>query len=298
VILGRTGRVTGADVLIASDVPIGAGLSSSAALSVACGYAFIKLAGEPVDLDTLARAAQRAEHEFAGTRCGIMDQMIACHAHADTALCLDTRSLQRRHLPLPTRVSVLVCNTTVRHELAAGEYNARRRDCEEAVAVLARRNPGVRALRDVTLRDLDAVKGVVPDRIYRRCRHVISENQRVLDAASALEAGDFPRMGALMDASHDSLRDDYEVSCPELDVMAGVARSLGGVYGARMTGGGFGGSVVALADAAAAPGVVREIARGYEAATGLTPDVWATTAGAGASGVPTSVPEVLAEDRR
>ena len=284
----------GADMLIASDVPIGAGLSSSAALEVACGYALMDLAGVPIDLDLLARGAQRAEHEFVGTRCGIMDQMIACHAREESALCLDTRSLDRRWLPLPSRVRVVVCNTMMRHELASSEYNARRADCEAGVAELAGRNPNVRALRDVGLEELDASASRLSERVFRRCRHVITENARVVHAAGALEAHDFRRVGALMNESHESLRVDYDVSCAELDTMAAIARSLAGVYGARMTGGGFGGCVVALVDAEAEAAVVRDVARRYEAATGLTPDVWATRAGSGVSAWALGAPRVMA----
>jgi len=284
--LGKTRRLIGADLMIASDVPIGAGLSSSAALEVACGFALLDLAGVPIDLDQLAHAAQRAEHEFAGTRCGIMDQTIACRGRADAALWLDTRSLERRWLPLSPGVRVVVCNTMVRHELASGEYNARRADCEAGVAVLAGQRPNVRALRDVTLADLDAASGRLSERVSRRCRHVITENARVGEAAEALEKGDVHRVGALMNESHDSLRRDYEVSCTELDTMVAIARSLAGVHGARMTGGGFGGCVVALVDRAAAPSVVREIARKYKSATGTTPDVWPTGAGAGVGAWP------------
>jgi galactokinase len=282
-------RLSGADLMIVSDVPIGAGLSSSAALEVACGYALMDLAGVPVDLDVLARAAQRAEHEFVGTRCGIMDQMIACYGRAESALCLDTRSLERRWLPLPSRLRIIECNTMVRHELASSEYNARRADCEAGVAALAQRNPSVRALRDVTAGELERAAGSLPEGVYRRCRHVITENARVVEAAAALEEGDFNRVGALMNESHESLRGDYEVSCAELDTMVGIARSLAGVYGARMTGGGFGGCAVALVDASAEAGVVHDVARQYEAATGLTPDVWATRAGSGAAAWPVEV---------
>jgi len=279
-------RVCGADLLIASDVPIGAGLSSSAALEVACGFALLDVAGASIDLDHLAHAAQRAEHDFAGTRCGIMDQTIACHGRADAALWLDTRSLERRWLPLPPGVRVVVCNTMVRHELASGEYNARRADCEAGVAVLAHRRPDVRALRDATLADLDAASDRLSTRVSRRCRHVITENARVERAAEALEDGDVHRLGTLMNESHDSLRRDYEVSCTELDTMVAIARSLAGVHGARMTGGGFGGCVVALVERAAAATVVREIARKFRSATGTTPEVWPTGAGAGVGAWP------------
>jgi galactokinase len=277
----EAGRIHGADMLIASDVPIGAGLSSSAALEVACGYALADLSSRSLDLKHLARAAQRAEHEFAGTRCGIMDQMIACHGREGAALLLDTRTLACRWFPVAPAARVVVCNTMVRHELASGDYNARRSDCEAGVAVLAEAMPSIRALRDATLEQLDAARARMPERVHRRCRHVITENARVEAAADALDARDFLRFGKLMDASHISLRDDFEVSCPELDTMVEILRMLDGVHGARMTGGGFGGCAVALVDAAGEASVRREVARRYQAATGFEPDVWVTTAGSG-----------------
>ena len=271
----------GADMLVASDVPIGAGLSSSAALEIAVGYALLDLAGVPIDLDALARAGQRAEHEFVGTRCGIMDQMIACHGESGAALLLDTRTLDRRLLPVPSSLRVVVGNTMVRHELASGEYNARRADCEAGVRVLSSRVSPMRALRDASMSDLDAVRTELPERVYRRCRHVITENARVQRAADALAAADFDRFGRLMNESHRSLRDDYEVSCAELDTMSAMARDLDGVYGARMTGGGFGGCIVALADASRADAIEADLRARYETATGTRPDVWICSAGAG-----------------
>ena len=284
VLAGR--EIRGADLLIASDVPIGAGLSSSAALEVAVGFALLDLADAETNLTELARACQRAEHEYAGTRCGVMDQMIACYGRVDHALMLDTRTLERRWLPLPATVRVLVCNTMVKHQLASGEYNARRADCEAGVQVLARRFPEITGLRDATIARLDAVRGEMPDRIHRRCRHVIVENARVEDAARALSDGDFTMFGRLMDDSHRSLRDDYEVSCAELDAMVAIARGLDGVYGARMTGGGFGGCALALVDATVVDCAARDIARRYEAETGRRPDVWVCSAGAGVGAWP------------
>src|SRR5206468_9542723 len=211
------------DILIASDVPIGAGLSSSAALEVAVGYALLDLASlgsdssSRIDLTALALACQRAEHIYVGARCGVMDQMIACHGRAGAALMLDTRTLDCRWLPLPAGIRVIVCNTMVKHQLAAGEYNARRADCEAGVRGLARRFPGIRALRDATFDELETIAASLSDRVFRRCRHVISENTRVEHSARALADGDFAMFGKLMHASHASLRDDYEVSCGELD---------------------------------------------------------------------------------
>jgi galactokinase len=269
----------GADLLVASDVPIGAGVSSSAALEIACGYALLDVNDRPVDRAALARAGQRAEHEFVGTRCGLMDQMAACYGRCDHALLLDTRTFDHRLLPLPRSVRVVVGNTMVRHALASGEYNLRRADCEDGVRRLAR--PGVTALRDVTLSELEDARAAMPDRVFRRCRHVVTENARVLEAVSALAAGDFAAFGRLMAASHDSLRDDYEVSCVELDMMVAVARECEGVHGARMTGGGFGGSIVALVDAAFADHVRERIRAQYAKAAGFEPDVWICCAGGG-----------------
>jgi galactokinase len=279
-----TGRVCGADMLIASDVPIGAGLSSSAALEVACAIALVDLTGASMDPTAMAEVCQRAEHAYAGTQCGIMDQMIACLGRQGHALLLDTRTLACAFVPLPAAAHVLICNTMVRHELASGEYNRRRADCGAGVAVLQRAFPGIRALRDATLEQIDAVRSDLPPRVHARCHHVITENDRVRRAAAALASGRLAEFGALMHASHASLRDDYEVSCPELDVMADIVTELDGVFGARMTGGGFGGCVVALLDAAAATDAVRQtIAERYEGRTGRRPDVWLATAGEGAS---------------
>jgi galactokinase len=282
--------VGGADMLIASDVPIGAGLGSSAALEVACGIALLDVADLAVDLDALARAAQRAEHQYVGTRCGLMDQTIACHGRAGHALLLDTRSFEHRHVPLPSSVRVVVGNTMVRHALASGQYNARRADCEAGVAILAARFPGVRALRDVSIGELDAARLDLSSRIYRRCRHVVTENARTVDAVAALASADFTSFGRLMRASHGSLRDDYGVSCTELDTMVGIAQRLEGVYGARMMGGGFGGSIVALADAAHAERVQHELRRQYAEATGIEPDVWICSAGSGVEKIDERVP--------
>jgi galactokinase len=282
-------ELSGADMLIASDVPIGAGLSSSAALEVAVGYALLDLSNRAdrsaaaLDLTALALACQRAEHVWAGTRCGIMDQMIACHGRSGHALVLDTRTLECRWLPVPDGVRAVVCNTMVTHELAAGEYNARRADCETGVRALSQQFPRIRALRDATVDDLAAIAPAIPDRVFRRCRHVITENMRVEQAASALVRGNFAAFGALMNESHASLRDDYEVSCAELNTMAAIAADIAGVYGARMTGGGFGGCAVALVDAPAAADVAVHVARRYEGEAGVRPDIWICAAGPGVS---------------
>jgi galactokinase len=203
-----------------------------------------------------------------------MDQFTACVGRRDRVLLLDTRSLSSDWLPLPSGVRVAVCNTMMRHELAGSEYNARRADCEAGVQALRRRLPGVRALRDVTLDDLDTIRTDVPERILRRCRFVVAENARVLAAADALREHKLPDFGRLMHRSHAGLRDEYEVSCRELDVMVEQASRQPGVYGARLTGGGFGGSVVALVDSAQADAFSEEAARGYRTATGIDPEIY------------------------
>jgi galactokinase len=254
VILEQNGYdLRGANLLIRGDVPIGAGLSSSAAIEVATGYALLDTAGLSMDRIELAKLCQRVENEFIGLRSGIMDQFVSCNGREGHALMLDCRSLDYRLLPLPAEVRLVICNTMVKHSLATGAYNQRRAECEAGVQHLRSFLPDVRALRDVSLSELQQYGRDLPEVIYRRCHHVISENERVLASAAALEQGDFTTFGRLMNASHQSLRDDYEVSCEELDVMVRLAGEVEGVYGARMTGGGFGGCTINLVSAEHAP---------------------------------------------
>jgi galactokinase len=187
---------------------------------------------------------------------------------------LDCRSLEATALPLPDKVQLLVCNTGVKHSHAAGEYNVRRQQCEEGVHLLSSAFPGIQSLRDVDSSQLEHNKDALPELIYRRCRHVVSENERVQRMAQALERADLPAIGKLMANSHHSLRDDYQVSCPELDIMVEIAAGLPGVIGARMTGGGFGGCTVNLVDAHAAESVRRSVAEQYEARTRLRPETY------------------------
>jgi galactokinase len=278
----RGHRLVGADVDVDSDIPAGAGLSSSAALEVSTGFGLLDLAGYAVDPTELALACQQAEHVFVGTRCGIMDQFIACHGRAGHALMLDTRTLAAEYLRLPSNLRVLVCNSMTKHAHATGAYNERRADCESGVRTLAAARPDVRALRDVTLADLEAARERLDDRVFRRCRHVVTENDRVRRAAEALKRGDQRTYGALMVQSHHSMRDDYEISTREIDALVEAALACDGVYGARLTGGGFGGCTVALVDAAAAPSVSAQIRDRYRAATGRTPDIYPCTASDGA----------------
>ena len=275
-------RLRGANMLVSGEVPIGAGLSSSAAIEVASGYALLENSGASVDRIELARLCQRAENEFVGMRCGIMDQFISCCGRADRALMLDCRSLDYRLLPLPPQVSLVICNTMVKHELAGGEYNQRRAQCEAGVHHLARWLPQVRALRDVTLADLERYGHDLPEVVYRRCRHVVSEDDRVGEASRALERGDVTEFGRLMGESHRSLRDDYEVSCAELDLMVELAVKVDGVFGARMTGGGFGGCTINLVASDRVENFKRAVAAGYEQGTGRAPQIYVSTAAEGA----------------
>ena len=275
--------LAGADVHISSDVPMGSGLSSSAALEVACAYALLRRIGVQPDLTALARLCQRAENEYVGARCGIMDQFVACHGRAGHALLLDCRDLSFRHVALRFAVAtrVMVCNSMVRHALASSEYNERRAQCEAGVRQLAVRRPLTRSLRDVSSVEFaDLAPGLDP-LLQRRCRHVITENERVSAAAAAIERGDAAGFGQLMYASHASLRDDYAVSCAELDQLVEIARGIDGVYGARMTGGGFGGSTVNLVRADQVAAFTRTVTQRYAQRTGRTPEIFACQASDG-----------------
>jgi galactokinase len=268
--------------MIHGQVPMGAGLSSSASLEVAIGLALLSASHAEVPQLDLVKACQRAEHEYVGTRCGIMDQFIAVFGRAGHALMLDCRTLEYQTLAIPSDARLVICNSMVKHELASGEYNRRRADCEAGVKIFHDGLPQVRALRDVSVADLEKHRSELPDEIFRRCRHVVTENRRVLDAAEALRSSDLGRFGQLMYESHRSLRDDYEVSCEELDLLVEIASSCEGVYGSRMTGGGFGGCTITLVQAAVVESFREKIAKSYTAKTGLVPDVYVCSAAQGA----------------
>jgi len=267
-------KLSGANLAIHGEVPLGAGLSSSASLEVATALALTSTSGVAIPRLEMVKLCQAAEHQYVGTRCGIMDQFVTTFGSAGNAIMLDCRSLEFESIPVPREVRLVVCNTMVRHELASGEYNRRRADCEAGVKLLATRLPGIRALRDVALADLEKHKDLLPSSIYRRCRHVITENQRVLDAAKALKSQNAEQFGRLMYDSHASLRDDYEVSCKELDLLVEQAVAGPGILGARMTGGGFGGCTVNLVRADCVPAFEAHIVKSYNKATGITPDTY------------------------
>jgi galactokinase len=257
----------GFDARIDSTVPVGSGLSSSAALSVSLMRALRTAFGLALDDVQIARLGQRAENEFVGAQVGIMDPMAASLADEGTALFLDARSLHFERVRLPPGADLIVLNSGVAHDHAAGDYNTRRAECERACSLL-----GVKLLREVDTADLPRVEAL-PEPLRRRARHVITENERVLGAVEAMRRGDLPRLGELFYQSHASMRDDYEVSVPEIDWIVDLARATGEVYGARLTGGGFGGSVVMLARAGRGRAVAERVARDYAAQSGRTPRV-------------------------
>lgn len=276
-------RLRGANLLISGDVPLGAGLSSSAAIEVAVGLALLQQSGVDVNRTELARLCQKAENEFIGARVGIMDQFVACHGRASHALLLDCRSLESKLVKLPLGIQLVICNTMVKHEIASGEYNQRRAECEEGVHRLRAVLPEIQALRDVTLEQLEKYRGLLAGRVFFRCRHVITENERVKLAVAAFEHGDIKALGPLMRDSHRSLRYDYEVSCDELDAMVEIAAAQPGVAGARMTGGGFGGCTINLVKTEAVDAFKENVGREYRVRRGLAPEIYVSTAANGAS---------------
>ena len=274
--------VTGANSYIAGEVPLGAGLSSSAAIEVAVGFALLRNSGYEVERTQLAQLCQKAENEFVGARVGIMDQFVSCYGRASHALLLDCRSLEYDYVKIPPDLQLVICNTMVKHDLASGEYNARRAECEEGVRVLREVFPEIRALRDVSLYQLENQRARLSPKVFARCRHVITENARVKNAVDAFQRGDRKALGTLMQESHRSLRDDYEVSCKELDLMVEIASAQPGLVGARMTGGGFGGCTINLVESAAVNDFKRNVAAEYSSRTGLSPEIYVSPASNGA----------------
>jgi galactokinase len=275
----------GANLVIDGQVPIGSGLSSSAAIEVTTALALTSLGGVTIRMLEVARLCQRAENTYTGARCGIMDQFVSCFGKRDQALMLDCRSLEATYLQLPPNVRLVICNTMVRHELANGEYNERRASCERVVETLRRFIPSIRALRDLTMEDLKQYRTFISDVDFRRSRHVLAENTRVIDAKQALQRMDLAHFGQLIYESHDSLDRDYEVTCKELNIMVDLARNLEGVCGARMTGGGFGGCTINLVESKMVSKFQASVAREYEKLTGVWPQIFVCAAAAGASEV-------------
>ncbi len=274
--------VRGMQAAFASDVPRGAGLSSSASVELAFATAWKALGGWDLPPMQLALLCQRAENRYVGVNCGIMDQFASACGQVDRLLLLDCRSLEHRTLELPPGVDIVIADTTVRHSHVTGGYNDRRAACEQAVLLLQQELPGIQSLRDVSLADFNRLSGTLPPEIEKRARHVVEEIDRTLGAVELLERGDLRGFGLAMYASHASLRDLYEVSCPEADVMVRIAQSLDGCYGARITGGGFGGCTVNLVSRRDTDAFVHHLSPAYEAETGLHPEIYVCHASAGA----------------
>jgi galactokinase len=279
---GEGVSLRGFELSLEGNVPLGAGLSSSASIEVATAFALLELAGASLPLATIALACQRAENAFVGARSGIMDQFIACAGQQDHALMLDTRSLEYRLLPIPEHVRLIICNSMVKHEHAGGQYNVRREEVEEGTRILHSHISSISSLRDATEEQLSQCESQMPPNVFRRCRHIITENNRVQLAASALERGDLAAFGALMAEAHISFRDDFEASCRELDTLVEIAASLPGCYGARMTGGGFGGCTVNLVAESKADQFRQQIHARYRDITGIDADIYLCRASDGA----------------
>lgn len=271
-------KLRGANLVIAGDVPQGAGLSSSASLEVVVGTALTRLSGLTIDFKTIALNGQKAENEFVGMRCGIMDQFISALGQQDHALLIDCRSLDERAVPIPAGTAIIIANSNVKRGLVDSEYNTRRRECETAAAHF-----GVPALRDVSPDIFALHADELDETVAKRARHVITENARTEAAAEALAKGDLRAMGRLMAESHVSMRDDFEITVPPIDALVEIIGAvIGEAGGVRMTGGGFGGCVVALAPQEMAPAVEAAIAAKYPAASGLEATVYICQASAGA----------------
>jgi galactokinase len=281
--LRRKGLLThGLDGVLTSNVPLGGGLSSSAALEMAVGLALLTANNATLDRVDLALAGQWAEHHYPGMPCGIMDQFISAMGKAGHALLLDCRDRTFEHVPLDDpNLRIVISNSNVKHSLVTGEYANRRQQCEAAVAALHGKFPAMTSLRDASLNNLSDTQSNMDPVTFRRARHVITEIQRTTDFASAVRCRDYPLCGQLMFASHTSLRDDYQVSCPELDALVDIARTVPGVYGARMTGGGFGGCIVALTTADAVTPLIACIDAEYPKFSTRAATSFATVASAG-----------------
>lgn len=283
--MDRNLRPTGINAVLASDVPVGAGMSSSAAVELAFAFTWNTFCQFGLSLPELALLAQKAENQYVGVNCGIMDQMISACGKAGHAMMLDARSLERGYFPLPAGVAIVVIDSMVRRSLASSEYNVRRAQCDEAVRLLKTHLPDIQSLRDVTLADLERYGSVLSDVVFRRARHVISENARVLQVAERLHAGAIETVGALMVDAHRSLRDDYEVSAPELDAIVAAAVEVPGCYGARLTGAGFGGCAIALAAEDAVPALQQHVGAAYQAQFAQAPHIYVTHAANGVAAI-------------
>lgn len=273
--------INGADMVVSSSVPRGAGLSSSAALEVATGYVFQLFYDLNILGEELALMAQATENHFVGVNCGIMDQFIVTLGQAHHALLIDCRDLSYQAVSVPENAAIVICDSHIERSLAASAYNQRRAECEQAVEILSASLPGIKALRDVTSQQLQQYSQALPSIVLQRARHVISENERVLSGVAALRAGNVAEFGRLMNASHASMRDDYNVSIPEMDALVASAQRVSGCYGSRLTGAGFGGCTVSLVENGAVEHFRHEVAAAYLAAIGRSASIYVTHAADG-----------------
>ena len=262
-------EVGGFSLTLMGDVPLGAGLSSSASIEVATAMALLGHVGVTLPMEKIATLCRRAENEYVGAKSGIMDQFVVTGAVAHRAMLLDCRSLKFELLPLPEQERVVICNSMVKHDVAAGEYGDRSDEVEAGQAVLRRELKGIELLRDATLEDLEACRGKMTPESFARCRHIITENGRVMAAREALLDGDMERFGKLMVEAHVSMRDDFAASCPEVDMLVEIAMGQPGCFGARITGGGFGGCTVNVVSVEQTEPFVEAVRREYAAATGI-----------------------------
>ena len=272
----------GMNAVYASDVPRGSGLSSSASVEMAFTLAWQTLGNWRLPSMQRALLGQKAENQYVGVNCGIMDQFASACGVENKLLLLDCRSLEWKTIPLPEDVSIVIADTTVRRKLTSGEYNKRRAACEEAVRLLKQDFPHIKSLRDVSVEEFNRFADKLPEEVSKRARHVVEEIERSKQAEALLEAGNIQRFGKLMNQCHVSLRDLYEVSCPELDIMVNIAQSLDGCYGARLTGAGFGGCTVNLVARRQAETFSERLARGYQSETRYQPEIYITHAANGA----------------
>jgi len=281
--LGQAGiKVGGFEMSLAGDVPLGAGLSSSASIEVATAVALLGHAGVTLPLEELAVLCRRAENEYVGAKSGIMDQFVVAGGVAERAMLLDCRSLGFEMLPLPSAVKVVICNSMVKHAIADGEYGDRRDEVESGQTVVVRERAGVEMLRDATVADLEACRELMSPASFLRCRHIVTENARVLKAREALMKGDMGAFGELMAEAHASFRDDFGASCAEVDTLVEIAMRQAGCFGARITGGGFGGCTVNVVRTEDAERFVEGVRSEYAAATGIAADCFVCEASDGA----------------
>jgi galactokinase len=271
-VLQQAGRdLSGADIVIDSEIPIGGGLSSSASLEVVTALALLDGAEATLEPEVLAALCRRAECEFVGVSCGIMDQYAIACGEMSCAMKLDCRSLDFDLIEIPAQARLLVVDSGVKHRLPDGGYNTRTDECAQALGVFKRESVELDSLRDLGPSQLEAMKKPLGDTLYRRCRHVVTENQRVVDACDALRRGDLEALGSLLDASHASLRDDYEVSCREVDGLVEIANACAGVHGTRMVGAGFGGCTLSLVGAERLDAAIEQISVNYGRELGREP---------------------------